>query len=265
MQKTPLWFLGTGSAEPSPDRNNLSILLGDIKGTKLVLIDCSGSPVQTIFKTGNKPENLTDVILTHSHTDHIYALPSLVHTLWLYKKFDNKKGLRIFGEKNTLCVAKQLINAFALESKKDAVKLEWIEISEESNHPILEINGVSVCSFPVTHGKISAIGLNFIEKYGKNIIYSSDAQADEKVSGQITTNTIILVQDCGAKIERNTGHAGAKDIAQMVQGTNIQTIYLVHFPELSLIDREKILNILSAEFSGHVTIPDDLKIIDIDI
>ena len=97
-----LCFLGTGSAEPATNRNNLSFLVSDKAGDRMVLVDCSGAPVQTILRLGYQPEYLTDVILTHSHVDHIYALPSLVHTLWLYKQFDNEKGPNLGRRRDNL-------------------------------------------------------------------------------------------------------------------------------------------------------------------
>lgn len=257
-----IWFLGTGSAEPAPDRNNLSLLISDDFGKRLVIVDCSGSPIQAIFKTRNNPENLTDVILTHSHTDHVYGLPSLIHTLWLYKKFDNRKGINIWGEKSTLNIARQLISAFSLEDKKNAVNIRWNEIKLTIDNKFLELGNTIIHSFPVTHGNISALGIKILGKSGKNIIYSSDALADEKLSSQLTSNTVVLIQDCGAKIESSIGHAGAKDIALMIKDTNIERLYLVHFPELSLNDKESIIKIISNSFSGEIIIPDDLEVID---
>ena len=104
-----LCFLGTGSAEPATNRNNLSFLVSDKAGDRMVLVDCSGAPVQTILRLGYQPEYLTDVILTHSST--IYALPSLVHTLWLYKQFDNEKGSNLGEEETPSC--KKLVDVFS--------------------------------------------------------------------------------------------------------------------------------------------------------
>ena len=116
-------FLGTGSADPSPTRQNLSLLIGS--GPELVLVDCSGSPVQTLLKLGHDPSELKHVVLTHTHVDHIYGLPSLIHSLWLFEAFNNEEGISIHGLPETVEVAKSLLDVFNLEGKKNPVRIRW--------------------------------------------------------------------------------------------------------------------------------------------
>ena len=258
-----LWFLGTGSAVPSPGRANLTLLVGDISSEQLILVDCSGTPVQSIFKAGCLPEKLTDVILTHDHTDHIYALPSLIHSLWMYAPFDNSKGLRVHGLSETLEVARKLVTAFNLENKRNAVRIDWKHIDPRNDQSVTEINSLQLFPFPVTHGKVPAIGLDFVGASGENIVYTCDAQADHLVATRISDQTRILIHDCGAKFEKNTGHAGAREIATLVRGRNLSKVYLVHLPLVSAVEIDQMIAIVKTDFPGEVLVPSDFDAIEL--
>ena len=76
-----LYFLGTGGSIATEDRDNTSLLLDT--ENRLILIDCPGSVIQKIRKLGFDPRQIKTILVTHVHPDHIYGLPSLVHSLML--------------------------------------------------------------------------------------------------------------------------------------------------------------------------------------
>ncbi len=61
-------FLGTGSAVPSKERDNTSILFEWDK--KNLLADCSGSAYYKLLQTGFCPKELETLFITHTHPDH---------------------------------------------------------------------------------------------------------------------------------------------------------------------------------------------------
>ena len=83
-------FFGTAGAIQSKDNANVSFSVVEKKLS--ILVDSSGNPVQYLNRVGIDPKKLDSLILTHSHIDHIYAVPSLIHNLWLMKR---KKPLNI--------------------------------------------------------------------------------------------------------------------------------------------------------------------------
>jgi len=74
-------FLGTGGSVATPARDNTSFLLRH--GEDLVLVDCPGSAVQKIQKLKFHPRQVRTILLTHVHPDHVYGLPSIIHSLML--------------------------------------------------------------------------------------------------------------------------------------------------------------------------------------
>jgi len=250
-------FLGTGSAEPTATRQNLSILV-EVEG-KLILIDCGNSPAQNILKVGRKLEMLTDIIITHTHTDHIYALPSLVHSMWLHGGIKEGKKLNIHAQNDAIEVGKKLIQLFDLENKRCAVEITWNILNQSVSDNIQA--GLKVWSFhffKVTHAGIPAIGVSMKNHEGEKIIYSSDSIIDQNIENQIDKNVGVLIQDCGSKTTGTKAHAGAKEINELIiKHPDLKKVYLVHFPPLSSGEETLIKQIAADNFKGKILIPND--------
>ena len=224
-------FLGTGAAEPDPARLNTSLLITGA-GTPL-LVDCSGSPGHAIQAAGVGLTELRDVILTHAHADHMYALPSLVHGLWLHGGVTPGKRLRIHGTTEVLETARTLVDAFALLEKRDAVVVEWNEL-HSGNAGRLDItltDGWQAEYFPVSHGGLEAVGLRF-SRSDRNLVYSGDALADELLT-PYARSADVLIQDCGGGVSDHPGHPGIPSIARMIDGAPANPLILVHLPTLT--------------------------------
>jgi len=251
-------FLGTGGAIPSKTRENASLLIES--EDSLLLVDCSGTPFHSILKAQCDPRKLHAVILTHAHVDHIYGLPSLVHSIWL-QNFPNKQGtLKFYGLESTLGYAEKLIDVFELGSKKGALIIEyWPLDGEKADNIGLELRDWEVYSCPVTHGTIPTVGLYFQHRVDNTrIVYSGDSIVDDKIIKLIDKNTKILIHDCGGGVEGNRGHAGAKDIRKIISKSSIKELYLIHLSEDDNSDKVRtIQSFVSMNFKGKVFIPND--------
>ena len=68
-------FLGANGSCQDADSGNTALLLNGTDGAVCVDLSCNIAAAVDA--------DVDAVILTHEHIDHIYALPSLVHQLWL--------------------------------------------------------------------------------------------------------------------------------------------------------------------------------------
>jgi len=67
-------LLGTGSAS-HPLRGQSSVLLDD--GDSVVLVDVGCGSWKTLFRLGYEIRDITAIVVTHSHMDHVCSLPHL--------------------------------------------------------------------------------------------------------------------------------------------------------------------------------------------
>ena len=149
--KAQITFLGTSSAIPTKTRNHLSILLN--YKNENILIDC-GEGTQRQFRKANiNPCQLTRLLITHFHGDHVFGLPGLFHTLALN---NYQKTLYIYGPKGTKEFIKKIFETF-IHAKKIKIQVE------EVNGTFLETQDFRLISFPLEHGALTN-GYVFEEK-----------------------------------------------------------------------------------------------------
>src|SRR5687767_5485009 len=104
---TQLVILGTANAVPDENHENSHMVLKGRHGA--VLIDCNGRPLVRLNKAGVAVDQLTDMILTHFHPDHISGVPNYMMAAWLVGR---KSPLRIYGLHHCLERIEDLMSAF---------------------------------------------------------------------------------------------------------------------------------------------------------
>ena len=78
---TKLIILGSSNAVSSIENENTHMVL---KGEKrIVLVDCVSNPNRRLEQAGVDCMELTDLVLTHFHPDHVSGVPLLLMDMWL--------------------------------------------------------------------------------------------------------------------------------------------------------------------------------------
>lgn len=137
--KTNITFLGTSSAIPTNTRNHLSVLLS--YKNENILIDCGEGTQRQFRKAHINPCNLTRLLITHFHGDHVFGLPGLFQTLGLN---NYQKTLYIYGPRGTKEFIKKIYGTF-IHTKK--IKMEIKEV----NGKFLETKDFILTAFPLEH------------------------------------------------------------------------------------------------------------------
>lgn len=246
-------MLGTGAATLNTERQNTSLLLDT--GTELMLIDCSGTPLRSVARAGGDVQSLRRVLLTHSHADHVYGLPSLVHMLWLHGGMRPGKSLDIYGPADAVAAARQIVDAFDLTNKKDAVEINYTRLDDRGD-TFLEFDGWSAACFTVTHGGFDAIGYSF-SNGERRLVYSGDALADEHIDEALAIPSNVVVHDCGGGLKSNPGHAGAEEIAEIVQGREVERLALTHLPQMTDEQVSELISYTQDRVPAVVSVPSD--------
>ncbi len=193
---------------------------------RTLLVDLSGSPVQALKEADIDPATIAGVLLTHTHIDHIYALPSLLHQLWLGGRTE---PLTLIANGPTAAFAKRLIALFDLERKKGFFPLVWHEIEEGD----LTIGPLSLRLFPVIHG-VPTLGLS-VQHHDKHIVYLADTVYTHMWPSYLQGADILIHEVAGLSEKEEMlagkGHSSARQAAQCALDLKAKRLILVHLPE----------------------------------
>ncbi len=146
-------FLGTSASAPSAKRGlSAQIVKHD---EHRFLVDCGEGTQRQILQSGTGFKNLTKILLTHGHLDHILGLGGLLSTFLRWEAIDE---LEIFGGRSTLDRVHSLIYDVVLRGNQPPMPLTLHEIKPGM---FFEADDFTVTAFPVTHRGPDCLGYIF--------------------------------------------------------------------------------------------------------
>ena len=161
-------FLGTSASAPSAKRGlSAQIIKHD---EYRFLVDCGEGTQRQILQSGTGFKNLTRILLTHGHLDHILGLGGLMSTFLRWEAVDE---LEIFGGRSTLDRVHDLLYGVVLRGNTPPMPLRLNEIKPGL---FLEADDFTVSAFSVTHRGPDCLGYIFEGKARRPFL---PAKADE--------------------------------------------------------------------------------------
>jgi ribonuclease Z len=146
-------FLGTSASAPSAKRG-LSAQI--VKHNEYrFLIDCGEGTQRQILQSGTGFKNLTRILLTHGHLDHILGLGGLMSTFLRWEAVDE---LDIFGGRSALDRVHDLLYGVVLRGNQPPMPLRLNEIRPGT---FFESDDFTVTAFSVTHRGPDCLGYVF--------------------------------------------------------------------------------------------------------
>ena len=146
-------FLGTSASAPSAKRGlSAQIVKHD---EYRFLVDCGEGTQRQILQSGTGFKNLTNILLTHGHLDHILGLGGLMST---FVRWEAIEKLDIFAGRTTLDRVHDLIFGVVLRGNQTPMPLRLNEIKPGT---FFEENDFTVTAFSVTHRGPDCLGYIF--------------------------------------------------------------------------------------------------------
>lgn len=248
-------FIGTGGSVATPERDNTSLLFRD--GRSLLLVDCPGSIVQKLKKLKVVPSQVSKVLLTHIHPDHVYGWPSLIHSLIL-----EEGEVHLYGSAPAVGLARHLLGLFGLCEKRVKTRVVFKALEPEREYHLTE--GWKVKPFRVPHHASSFAYRLYLNKEGKEILLSGDTPLYPPLF-EAAQGAAYLVHDCAAPSwvfrkypELGRLHTHSLDLGKKCQEVGVQCLIPIHFLgevrfSIAMIERE-----IRKHFSGRLIVPEDL-------
>ena len=250
-----LIFLGTGGSVATVERDNTSFLLKH--GKTLILVDCPGSVTQKIKKVLCSPSQVSSILITHIHPDHVYGLPSFIHSLML-----EDVSIQLYGSKETIDFCRKLLDLFCLFEKEIRVRVEFHALPPGQKVKINDSLEIDV--FRVPHNSSSlAFHFSFRDE-GKELLYSGDTPLDSFLFEEAEEGDFLL-HDCSAPSRffrmypsLRTMHTDSLELGRYAQQARVKCLIPCHFfgeLEFALTEIEEEIR---SNYTGRLIIPSDL-------
>ena len=242
-----------GSSNAIPDKNHENTHMAVVGKNHTLLIDCVSNPIVRLRKAGIEPDQITDVILTHFHPDHVSGLPLLLMDMWLLGR---QKPLNVYGLDYTLERIVKLMDFYDWSSWPNFFPISFLPVPEKEMSPVLENAEWRVLASPVQH-LIPTIGLR-LEFLGSNksLAYSCDTEPCPQVS-RLAEGVDVLIHELSGKPTH--GHTSAAQAGEIAQNAHVKSLYLIHYPT-------KIAESLAAQaaktFNGSVSLAKDFMVLE---
>jgi len=192
-------LLGTGTPRPLIARFGPSTLVE--AGREKIVIDAGRGVAQRLWQVGVSYGDVTAVLLTHLHSDHVVGLPDLWLTGWLVARID--RPLDLWGPAGTVEMASHLEAAFAVDRairvSDDGMPAAGGRITAHDigEQIVFERNGVKVTAFLVDHGALKpALGYR-IDYAGHSVVLSGDTRQSPNLI-RVARGTDLLIHEVAA-------------------------------------------------------------------
>ncbi len=241
-----LTFLGTSAAIPDLDHENTALTLRDGEG--VIMIDCSGSPLPRLQRAGIDQAEVSDIILTHFHPDHVGGLPLLLMNMWLMGR---SQPLRIYGLHHCLERVEDMMGFFHWENWPGFFPVAFHRLPEQEGVIVLERAGLQILASPVKH-VIPTLGLRCLRQGKPLFAYSCDTEPCAAVVKLAEGSPILIHEATGEGV----GHSSAAQAGEIARESGVKTLFLVHY-QVGELNEEQLVKEAGETFKGEVVIARD--------
>lgn len=244
-------ILGSASAVPDPEHENTHILIE--AGSRMVLVDCPGSPTVRLQQAGRDPVRLTDIILTHFHPDHVSGFAALLMNLWLVGR---KDPINVYGLEPTIERAKAMMNLYDWRDWPGFYSVNYVTVPAVEHAVVIDDEALRIFSSPVEH-LIPTFGLR-IEMGNQVVAYSCDTRPSP-ITERLAQGADVLIHEATGS---SVGHTPPEKAGEVARRAGVKSLYLIHYPP-NLVTPESLLERARQTFSGDVTVATDLMTIEL--
>ena len=263
---------GTGSPMVDPNRAGPSTLVK--AGEAIFLADCGRGVLMRAAAVGVGAANLTAVLLTHLHSDHITDLSDVITTRWITSL--SPAPLPIIGPPGTRAVVEATLAALApdisyrIGHHADITAPPEVMVTEYTAGQVFHDGGVRIIAAATDHRPVEPTIAFRIEYDGASVVLAGDSvpcgTLDALASGADALVHTAIRKDLVEQVpvQRLTDildyHSSVEQAAATAARAGVQTLVLTHYvPALTAGTEDQWRALAAGEFSGRVELGDDLR------
>jgi ribonuclease Z len=248
-----LIFLGTASAVAFEGHENTFMVIQGEQSS--ILVDCASNPILKLRKAGIHFEDLSDLVITHFHPDHVSGLPNLLMDMWILGR---KKEFRIYGSQHTISRAEKMMALFDWDEWQNIYPISFHTLPEEELTLVLENQEFRIHSSPGDH-LIPTLGLRIESIKNKfAAAYSCDTNPHPSIV-RLAAGADVLIHEAAGPYEGHSTPAQAGEIATQAK---VGKLYLIHYSIFGDKTAESITAEAKKTFSKEVILAEDFMEID---
>ena len=269
-------LLGTGSPIPDPNRAGPSTLIS--AGGEHLLVDAGRGVLMRLAAAGVGAPQLSAVLLTHLHSDHITDLNDIITTRWVMTL--EPTPLTVVGPVGTKSVVDHLLASLAPDiayrtaHHGDLNHEPPVEVIEVTDGQVALDTAMSVSCAPTDHRPVEpSVGYR-IEHGGASVVLAGDTVPCDGLDG-LTAGADALVhtvirKDIIAALPmqriRDTldYHSSPSEAGATAARAGVRTLVLTHYvPPMQPGTEEEWRAIAAEEFTGRIELGPDLHRVEI--
>lgn len=269
-------LLGTGSPMVDPNRAGPATLVR--AGGQTFLVDAGRGVLMRAAAVGVGAADVTALLLTHLHSDHITDLTDVITTRWITTF--TRTPLRVIGPPGTAAVVDAILDALApdisyrIGHHADITEPPSVEVEEVTDGVVWGRDGVQILVAPTDHRPVEpTIGFR-VEFGGASVVLAGDsvpcasldalsAGADALVHTVIRKDLVQLVPNQRLR-DILDYHSSVEQAANTAARAGVGTLILTHYvPPLAAGQEDAWRALAATEFDGTVELGDDLHRVEV--
>jgi ribonuclease Z len=264
-------LLGTGSPLPDPHRAGPATLVQS--GGEHYLVDAGRGVLMRLAAAGVAVSQLSAVLITHLHSDHITDLNDVITSQWI-STFE-PTTLRIVGPPGTAALVGHIVAslgpdiAYRIAHHDDLQQPPLVEVLEVTEGPVAVGGQVRITAAATDHRPVEpSVGYRF-DHDGVGVVAAGDtvpcAGLDRLCAGADALVHTVIRKDVIANIplqrlqDTLDYHSSPEEAAQTAERAGVGTLVLTHYvPAFPPGGGDDWRELAAAHFSGRVEVGDDL-------
>lgn len=264
-------LLGTGSPMVDPNRAGPSTLVR--AGNSLFLVDCGRGALMRAAAVGVGAANITALLLTHLHSDHITDLSDVITTRWVTTF--TRTPLPVFGPPGTAALVAATLEMLApdisyrIAHHADITEPPTVEVHEFTDGQVWDADGVLIRVAPTDHRPVEPTIAYRIDYADASVVLAGDTvpcpTLDELASGAGALVHTVIRKDLVALVPQQRlrdildYHSSVEQAAATAQRAGVGTLVLTHYvPPLQPGKEDEWRALAATEFPRQIELGDDL-------
>jgi ribonuclease Z len=269
-------LLGTGSPMVDANRAGPSTLVR--AGSEFFLVDCGRGALMRAAAVGVGAANLTALLLTHLHSDHITDLSDVITTRWVTTF--TRTPLIVVGPPGTAAVVEATLAALApdidyrLAHHADITEPPVVDVREVTAGQAWDANGVRIVVAPTDHRPVEPTIAFRIEYAEASVVLAGDTvpcpSLDELAAGAGALVHNVIRKDLMALAPQQRlrdildYHSSVEEAAATAARAGVGTLILTHYvPPLIPGQEEQWRALAATEFPRQIELGDDLHRVEV--